>query len=905
MKHNMKKISTFLLILCAAVSLGAAETPFLFRDGLELWKVTCRTEDDYTDPAVRLAAKELVRAMRLVSHAKKPSGEDAEALGKTVVCIGIDPKLKEEEIRIHFDGEKLQLSGGSSVSTIHAVYFFLQKELGVRWLFPGEKGEFMPRKNAYQIPEKMDIRHIPSIKYRGFHMCGDWYKVDEFREWMSRNFINIHRHAFNFKNEVRFYRMWSDHNTSLSRDYFKEHPEYFAEIDGRRIATQICLNHPEVDRLVYEKLADFLRPRVAVDIVSLFLPDNQEYCQCAKCKEKGVSTSWFDFYNRLTDKLKADFPRLKFATLAYQGYLAAPANPVRNTEFVEYASHNRCNIHKYGHPGCARNEKTYKQKLDWQATGTPMGDYAYEFDIFSGPNTPFTPFYSMIKDTVMKSVEDLKLAALIPEVGLSPKKDPDHQTHLKERLANYIYAQLMWDHTKTIEELIGEWCDLAYGNAAGKMKEYFIALDKQWDSMDIHFGILGNPMPVAEKFLTPEFLAKLTALLQAAEKDLNGEKNEAFEFEKTLLSTWMRHLEQGERIILPKIESAEQLSKDGGWEKDTLYLKLKAPFRVDLCAGFGGETWIFTADKDGKTKHWRRSTVGIDEMNWKADWSYTDGIVKIPFSALGTTPSANDKWQIKLSQNEQTPADETKTLFFCANSEVGKRVVYWSGLYPNDKWSYKRKKSDYNDFGWDIKFAETGSNISAMKPADIYFFDNPARHENPFPQAQWEFLRNQIRQGKTAVFGAYSNYPLEKILDDPTFKLGVGGNGNIQLPERRTRTIYPGDWTKTPYKIKKGIERGYTPAYSLTPAQPEYWRILATLPFRGGENAPERPYLMVRQYGKGTVICYARDLWFGIPPLIVNILKHRDELTQDLPKTELKAESAKEKQKTGKRGKKR
>ncbi len=900
----MKRI---LLLLCCflTTAIAAAEMPYLFQDGRELWKVTCRTQEDLDDPTIKFAAKELIRAMRIVSGAKKPQGADAESLGQTVICLGIDTSLKEEEVRIRFDGQKLQISGGTPVSTIHAVYYFLQKELGVRWLWPGEKGEFMPRRNAYQIPEGLDLKFTPSIKYRGFHMCGDWYKVDEFREWMARNFVNIHRHAFNFKNELRFVRMWSDHNVNLSRSLFKEHPEYFAEIDGRRLATQVCLNHPEVDRLVYEKIADRIKPRLdQVDIVSLFLSDNQEYCKCEKCKAKGVSTSWFDFYNRLTDKLKADFPRLKFATLAYQGYLAAPANPVRNSEFVEYASHGRCNIHKYGDPNCVRNQKTWQQKLDWKATGVPMGDYGYEFDMFSGRNIPFTPFYSVIKNTIQKNVEELNLVALIPEAGLSPRNGPDHLTHLKERMANYIYAQLMWDHTQNVEDLIGNWCDLAYGKAAGKMKEYYAALDQQWNTMDIHFGILGNPLPVAEKFITPEFQKKIADILLAAEKELNGEKNEAFEYEKLLFSVWLTHLEQGERIILPHLVNAEtKLSKDGGWTKDTITLKLKAPFRLELCAGFGGETWIFTADKDGKTKHWRRSTVGIDEMNWKADWTYTDGIARISTASLGVTPAANAKWLMK-RELDGKKSDATSTLFFCPNSEVGKQVAYWSGLYPKDKGTYKRKKQTYNDFGWEIEFAETGSVLAKMKPADIYYFDNPGLQSNPFPAEQWAFLRDKVKNGATAVFGAYAGYPLDKIMDDPTFKVIIGASGRIQLPERRTRTIYEGVWTEKPFQIKRGIQRGFTPAYNLRPAQPEYWRILATLPLTGGNDAVEVPYLMVRQYGKGTVICYARDLWFGIPPTIVNILQNRDELTRDLPLSGAKEkDSAKSKTKS-KRGKK-
>ncbi len=82
-----------------------------------------------------------------------------------------------------------------------------------------------------------------------------------------------------------------------------------------------------------------------------------------------VLTAWFEFYNRLTDALKKEFPDLKLATIAYQGYRDVPQCLVRNSEFVEYASHSRCNIHLYGQPGCRHNEQTMQAMLAWQATG--------------------------------------------------------------------------------------------------------------------------------------------------------------------------------------------------------------------------------------------------------------------------------------------------------------------------------------------------------------------------------------------------------------------------------------------------------------------------------------------------------------------------------------------------------
>ena len=39
----------------------------------------------------------------------------------------------------------------------------------------------------WAVPTKGDWRHTPSIKYRVFHCCGDWYKRDQFLDWAARD----------------------------------------------------------------------------------------------------------------------------------------------------------------------------------------------------------------------------------------------------------------------------------------------------------------------------------------------------------------------------------------------------------------------------------------------------------------------------------------------------------------------------------------------------------------------------------------------------------------------------------------------------------------------------------------------------------------------------------------------
>lgn len=348
----MKKL-LFLCLLFVGASLSSAE-PYLFQDGKALWKITFRTSDDESEPTVKLASRELNSLLLRISDADIPD-EKASSKDQVKICFGVEEKLKREEVNIYWDGQILHFTAGAPQSLISAVYYFVQKEMGVRWLWPGEDGEFIPKKTSYSIRKDLKLHHLPAFRYRGMHTCGDWYKIHEFRTWMAHNYVNVHRHGTNFKNDLRFIKMLSTHNVYLEKSYFKTHPEYFAEIGGKRHTTQVCLNNHDVADILYERFAETLRKHPEIEILSIFPSDNQDYCQCEKCRENGVSTSWFDFFNEMAERLKKDFPYIKLSTIAYQGYISVPKNPVRNAEFVEYASYPRCNIHRYGDPRCTIN----------------------------------------------------------------------------------------------------------------------------------------------------------------------------------------------------------------------------------------------------------------------------------------------------------------------------------------------------------------------------------------------------------------------------------------------------------------------------------------------------------------------------------------------------------------------
>lgn len=933
MKHSALLLDFLLLCLLSSLIFSPASILYsaesnadeFFRDGQTRWTVQPLQPDD---PTVLQAQQEFQRALKQISGASfETRGADSSG-GSQTVYIGVDPTLTAtpDLIQIETRDGNLYLTGGSERSALYAVYDFLQKELGVRWLWPGDDGEFFPQRQAWNLP-LVKRAFTPPIKYRGFHMCGDWYRVDEFHLWMSRNMLNAHRHGnYRFPDRSRgFYRIYSNHNVYPPQELFAAHPEYFALRNGKRLACQVCLSNQDGLRATADKLALELEKAPDIDIISLFLPDNQEYCQCEQCSKKTISTAFFDFYNDLTDLLKERFPHLKFATLAYQGYLDPPDNPVRNAEFVEIATHNRCNIHLYEDPACSRNGKELDRWNRWRETGTPLGNYAYEYDLF-GSDLLFIPFFRVISDAVQVN-KKLNSVIVLPEVCLSPRKGPEERVGTySNRISQYLMARLMVDPSADWKELLKDYCDYAFGPASEPIYEYLLAMDKQWSAMDAHRGILGSPAGLAEKLITPEirllaeskFADAKSRLAETATANTNNTKDgsstekttdqlaryyAAVKRETVLFGFWLRYLEDGSRLEIPLVTDAQ--ASDAGttipglsaricWTNDGLTIKdFKTPLELAVTTGFGGETEFFRVSANGETSQWRVSDVGVRDESWNPNWSAVNGAISIPFTVLSDTPpTPKTLWQFRIEEANQSYPKSLKGtdsgsvssndsgshsdpnrfagLSFSSSPKTGRALAFWTGSRERDKASFPSMSMNFREYGWNLTIASTPDEFLALQP-EAYFLKNPQFQEKLTPEC-WEKVRRDVEGGKLAIFLSYSSLPLDKYFNDPSWSVEVRGiKGPISLSERRTNYYLDDSWFKSPHNLLPPLQNEITPAYCLVLSAPDKWRVLATMPQSAAEPNERLVYIALRSYGKGAVLLLSADPRIPLAKLFDNI----------------------------------
>ena len=527
--------------LAAGWMIGAArsaDVPKLFADGKTEWKIEVAA--DAAEP-VKFAAKEFAAAFEKASGAKIGTLKPGETCAHKVRIFASGDTWDDEVVEYFLRDGDLCLTGNQPRAALHAVYAFLQRELDVRWLWPGDDGEFIARRDAWSFPAKFGFRHTPSIRYRGFHHCGDWRDREAFYLWQTRNFATAHRHGVGpHDRKYGHYSIVSSHNVDLSGDlqFSHDHPEAYALRGGKRRWSNLCYCCDLGAYKVAEKLEESSGKRLdngTLDILSIFPADNQDYCQCEKCKELGVSTSWFKFYNLIVGELRKKHPKAHFATIAYQGYHPSPAVKVENTDFVEYASHDRDYNRLLGDPKARGNQNELKNIRAWQAEHPEVkhGLYTYSYDV----NWYFIPFFSMIADDIDYAATN-KYVTYIPGVNLHPAGVPLNETsYARNRPTLALHCFKTWDGSVTVDTFLDDWCRHAYGPAAAELKEYFTLMDKALLAMDRQLTIFGDVNNMCASMLRDAKLrARIEELFAAAEKKAAADKRAAanVEWERTL-----------------------------------------------------------------------------------------------------------------------------------------------------------------------------------------------------------------------------------------------------------------------------------------------------------------------------------------------------------------------------------
>ena len=470
--------------------------------------------DDAAEPE-RHAANELAGFLRQITGAtfeiKAPpaAGQSRLLVGpeaaKSAVADFSTDGLGSDSIVIRTVGSDLILAGGRPRGTLYAVYTFLEEHVGCRWW--SSQASTIPIKPTLRIG-RLNVRYMPPLEYR------ETFWFDSFDgDWAVRNKSNGNSERLDDKRGGKHIYEGFVHTffpLISPEKYFEDHPEWFSEIDGKRIheRAQLCLTNEEMRTELVKNLRERLRNNPAATIASVSQNDWHGNCQCSKCaaieKEEGSPAGlMLRFVNAVAEDIEEEFPNVAISTLAYQ-YTRKPPKITKPRPNVIV---RLCSIEcSFSRPLADERNKEFRDDIvGWSKICNRLyiWDYTTNFRHYILPHPNLRVLGPNVKFFVDHSVKGLFEQGAYTSNGAEMAE-----------LRAWVLAKLLWNPSLDGQKLIDEFIAGYYGPADPHIKDYLQIIHDAVESSSDHLGCFSQH---TAKFLSFETLSRGWERLKAAE----------------------------------------------------------------------------------------------------------------------------------------------------------------------------------------------------------------------------------------------------------------------------------------------------------------------------------------------------------------------------------------------------
>ena len=524
-------------------------------------------------------------AKELSFFLKKQTGADVKienkrVPGKTVIqFVSADDKntvkdpavnkaiqnIRHDGFIIHSGKDFVTIIAKEKRGFIYGAYRILTDFGDIYWLFPGEYGEFIPKKNSFEVPE-MCKNYNPAFLQRKFRLNGGSGWTPETYDWLMRNGLQL----FVSKNALwgpRFDYMaerdaiYNDGDGGLvpimgsSKGYVpkvweeirKKNPEYFGFRNGKYckpMESQPCTSNPAVKELILkhtlEKLSQYPADRKVNWTMSN--DDHTNWCECKNClalddpaddRSNNRATRWWHLVNYLVPRILEKHKNVHIEAFAYQNFRFPPAHLKPDTRAaVMICPHGRCYLHTLDDPSCPPNATKFREMFDcWARRGIQGTTFEYH------PEMPGQVHYlfherSWVKD--LQYYHKLKMYGFGMVVTAPTDNYKNHrygrshfyslrnswEAHWQRYFLTGYYS---WNIDASFDEISEKINSLWYGKTWKVMKQYRQELISALYDSRVHMGY-GTPTSVLGKcYERPNFAAKVNALLAEAARLAKGD----------------------------------------------------------------------------------------------------------------------------------------------------------------------------------------------------------------------------------------------------------------------------------------------------------------------------------------------------------------------------------------------
>ena len=364
---------------------------------------------------------------------------------------------------------------GGVRGVLYGVYELLEKFGGVEWLASWRT--VVPRRESFAVPVGHDETQRPAFSMRRAS-CNDPVLSARLR-FNGRGAIPSGEAGMKFGGAAHA-SIGVGHSMKWllpPKKYFAEHPEYFSETGGVRIAvkTQPCLTNPDVLRIVTSNVLQNIRRKPEREYVTVTQNDNFNYCACTNCaavdaEEESHAGTLVRFVNAVAEAVEKEFPHVKVQTFAYQ----YTQKPPKKTRLRHNVMLTMCTITAdFSEPlaGCVgahnkkRNLEAHMRSWAEQASEMFVWDYTVDFNNFL---LPFPNVYTLLPN--LRFFRECG-AKYIKEEGY---RGPGEFAELKV----WLLSKGMWNPDVEVKPLLDRFFAGFYGAAAPVVREYFERLQE-------------------------------------------------------------------------------------------------------------------------------------------------------------------------------------------------------------------------------------------------------------------------------------------------------------------------------------------------------------------------------------------------------------------------------------------
>jgi hypothetical protein len=347
-------------------------------------------------PTLSFAALELRKYLRLISDTSVDIAEAPPHGCHKIIQIGLfdelsirhsypaEPDFIADEIHVEITAGQGRIGGINPRSVLLAVYRFLH-QVGVRFLYPGNDGEVIPKFPLLQLSATLSER--PSRRHRGICIEGatSLEHALDLIDWSVK--LGYSAYFLQFKDAGVFFEKWYTHwnNDTLEPESFsperarelsirleealrlrsmiyhavghgwhcevlgytisswgeadiplpEENRQYLAQRDGKRelfwdrpMITALCYGNPEVQKRMVECAVKYTLAHPEIDILHFWIDDGPCLCECEKCKLP-VADYYIPMLNELDAELTRQHCPTKIVFLAYGKLLWTPKTDMR------------------------------------------------------------------------------------------------------------------------------------------------------------------------------------------------------------------------------------------------------------------------------------------------------------------------------------------------------------------------------------------------------------------------------------------------------------------------------------------------------------------------------------------------------------------------------------------------